>query len=83
MLNTSPRLSITQSFSTLESGLYSTQSNLTIANTLTTDTGAYYCRAVLQVEGLARPVIDRVEGDLSILVQGKRIRAVIIFLYRS
>ena len=51
-------------------GLYQTRSTLSIANTLTSDTGAYYCKAILQVDGLTQPVIVRVDEDVNVMVQG-------------
>lgn len=53
------------------SGFYQTQSNLSIASTLTSDTGAYYCKAILQVDGLTQPVIVRVDEDINVMVQGE------------
>lgn len=55
----------------LDNELYRTWSNLTILSTLTSDSGAYYCKAILQVDGLAQPVIVTVDEDVNIMVQGK------------
>ncbi len=52
-----------------DSGLYQTQSNLSIASTRTSDTGAYYCKAVLQIDGLDRQITVRVDEDVNIMVQ--------------
>ena len=70
-VNPTSRIDITETFEILESGLYQTQSNLSIASTLTSDSGAYYCKAILQVDGRSQPVTVRADGDINILVQGE------------
>lgn len=70
-LSRTSRIEITELSSlNLASGLYTTQSDLRIASTLTTDSGAYYCKAILQVDGLDQLVTVRVDGNISIQVQG-------------
>ena len=78
MLTSSSRIGITEMTTTVESGLYNTQSNLNIPSTLTADTGAYYCKATLQIDGLDQSLAIRVENDISILVQG-----IILYTFRK
>ena len=75
ILTTSSRIGINETSMMVEGGLYSIQSTLTIPSTLTTDTGAYYCKAIIQVDGLDEPLIARVENDVSVLVQGSSPKA--------
>ena len=71
-LSQTSRIEITEvSSMNLGSGLYTTQSDLRIASTRTTDSGAYYCKAILRVDGLDQLVAARVDGNISIQVQGK------------
>lgn len=70
-LNPSSRIDITGANSMQDSGLFQTQSTLSIANTRTSDTGAYYCRVVLQIDGLDQQITVRVDGDVNVMVQGE------------
>ena len=70
-LSQTSRIDIAERSMSLDNGLYQTWSNLTIASTLTSDSGAYYCKAILQVDGLAQSVAVRVDRDINIMVQGK------------
>ena len=56
---------------TQDNGLYQTQSNLTIASSGTTDSGDYYCKGTLRVDGLDQLVPVRVDGNISLMVQGE------------
>ena len=70
-LRPSSRIDITDASNMQASGLYQTQSTLSIANTRTTDAGAYYCKVILQIDGLDRQITVRVDGDINIMVQGE------------
>ena len=69
-LSATSRIDISDVSVNLDSGLYRTESNVTIASTLTTDSGAYYCKAILRVDGLDQPLTVRVDGNISVSVQG-------------
>ena len=82
-LNPTSRIDITEASYMQNSGLYQTQSNLNIANTLTSDTGAYYCKAMLQIDGLDQPVTVRVDGDINVMVQGEYRIQTLLYTYRD
>ena len=70
-LSRTSRIIITETSNAVDGGLYQTQSTLSIASTLTSDTGAYYCKAILQIDDRIPVVTVRVDGDLNIMVQGE------------
>ena len=80
-LSTTSRIDISDVSVNLDSGLYRTESNVTIASTLTTDSGAYYCKAILRVDGLDQPLTVRVDGNISVSVQGIYNEGSVLLLY--